>query len=348
MTSFVAFVGVGKAGCKMANEFRKLGYAAYFVNSSAKDLATIDAPKNMKYQIPFAQGTNGNRVLAKTFCREYFDLIVTNIKSKLGNFTHIFFCFSAGGGTGSGITPLLIKNLAKGDEDTDYGVVCAVPSVNEHPQAKYNTYECFKEIDSIENLHNVYLVDNNFTMFKTKEVNLETVNELFAVRFNNTMLVVDTDDTGSVDETEMRGALSIRGCCTFADIMDGEAVNSATVTTDKIMLELGKGCGFTLYSLTNEQNFVQDAVESKFGKSPIFKAGKGVDDFVTVFGLPFPKQYINDMANAYTEDMDEIQNIEEDEVEVVKIKYIDPIAEKRKNTKIAKKAEQLLDEFEDF
>lgn len=346
MTSFVAFVGVGKAGCKIAQEFMKKGYSAYFINSSEKDLSIIDAPKSMKYQIPFAQGTNGNRKLAKQYCREYFDIIVRNIRSKLGNFTHIYFCFSAGGGTGSGITPTLINNLIKKTEDIDYGIVCALPATNDHPQSKYNAYECIKEIQKIEDLCNVFFIDNNFTMFKNKNLDLDTVNELFAMRFNNAMLTVDTDDTGNIDETEMRAALSIKGCCTFADITDDK--DKPKIKTDSMMLKLKKGCQFILYSLTNKDNKIQDIVEEEFGKPNIAKTGKGADDFISVFGLPYPTYYINDMAKYYTDDVKVMESIEDDDIEIVDIEYVNPMEQRRKNIKLAEDVDKLLEEFDEL
>lgn len=349
MTTFVAFVGIGKAGCKIANEFRALGYSAYFINSSAKDLELIDAPKNMKYHIPFAQGTNGDRSLAKQYCKEYFDLILSNIKSKLGNFTHIIFCFSSGGGTGSGISPILVNNMIKRTDDIDFGVICALPSKNEHPKAKYNSYECCRELQGIQDLKNIYLINNELNNSQNTSGNLDILNELFAMRFNNTMLLVDSDDTGNVDETEMRAALSIGGCCTFSDIIQSKD-DSVSLDTDRMMLPLGKGCGFILYSITGETKFtnIQDVVHKKFGMPPVYKQGKGVDDFITVFGLPFPKQYINEMGEAYSQDVETIQNIEEEDITLVDIKYVDPIAQKRKHAKLATKAQQLLEEFEEF
>ena len=343
MTSFVSFVGVGKAGCKIAQEFMKLGYSAYYINSSEKDLSIIDAPKSMKYQIPFAQGTNGSRKLAKQYCKDYFDIIVRNIRSKLGNFTHIYFCFSAGGGTGSGITPILIKNLIKHASDMDFGVICALPSTSDYPQSKYNAYECVKEIKMIEELCNIYFIDNNFCMFKDRLTDLDVVNELFATRFDNTMMVVDTDDTGNVDETEMRAALSIKGCCTFADMIHDDEVKS-----DSMILPLRKGCDFILYSLNNKTTFDYDLVENTFGKPDVFKVGKGVDDLMAVFGLPYPDYYINELAKFYTEDVDTMNSIDEEVVDIIDVKYVNPSDKRRKNMKIVAKMDQLLDEFEEF
>lgn len=349
MTTFVAFVGIGKAGCKLANEFRALGYSAYFINSSAKDLELIDAPKNMKYHIPFAQGTNGDRTLAKQYCKEYFDLILNNIKSKLGNFTHIIFCFSSGGGTGSGISPILVNNMIKKTEDIDFGVICALPSKNEHPKAKYNSYECSKELQMIQDLKNIYLINNELTNFQNTSTNLDMINQLFAMRFDNTMLLVDIDDTGNVDETEMRAALSIGGCCTFADIIQSKE-GEVSLEIEDMMLPLGKGCGFILYSMMEDTKFknLQEAVHEKFGMPPVYKQGKGVDNFITVFGLPFPKQYINEMGASYSQDVETIQNIEEEDIDLMDIKYVDPIAQKRKHATLAVKTQQLLDEFEEF
>lgn len=346
MTSFVAFVGVGKAGCKIAEEFKNLGYAAYFINSSAKDLSSIDAPKNMKYQIPFAQGTNGDRSLAKKYCKDYFDLIISNINSKLGNFTHIFFCFSAGGGTGSGISPLLIKNLINRTEDIEFGAICAFPADNESPQAKYNGYECSKELSSIQNLGNVYLINNNLSMFKNKDTDLDTINKLFADRFNATMLIVDYDTTGNIDESEMRAALSVSGCCTFADILpDGD---KKSIKVDNMMIPLGKGSQYIIYSITDKASLAQEEVEDTFNKPMSYKFGNGTDNFVTVYGLPFPDENTNKLATAYTDDIEKIESIDEDVVDIIDIKFVNPLEKKRKNLAIATKVDRLIDELEDF
>lgn len=347
MTSYVAFVGVGKAGCKIAEEMMNLGYSAYFINSSLKDLSTINAPKNMKCHIAFGQGTNGDRKLAKKYCKNDFDRILNNIQSNLGNFTHIIFCFSGGGGTGSGISPILIKNMINQDLDISYGAICAIPSDNEYPQAKYNSYECLNELRKLEGMiGNIYLINNNTTLFNNTESNLDTINKLIAERFNNTMLIVDKDTSGNVDETEMRAALSISGCCTFADISVDS--NSTDVIIDKMMIPLRKGCQFILYSTSSEPMFKQNEVQETVGLPVIYKRGNNGDDFVSVFGMAFPLDYINRLAEGYSQDIEEISNIEEEVIDVVSIDFVNPLEKRRKQLAISSKASKAIEEFEDF
>lgn len=233
-------------------------------------------------------------------------------------------------------------------EDIDFGAICAFPSENESPQAKYNGYECAKELSSIKGMANTYLINNNLSMFKNKDVDLDTINKLFADRFDSTMMIVDYDNSGNIDESEMRGALSIGGCCTFADIIPDKE-KGKVVKVDSMMVSLGRGSQFIIYSTTNKSSLPQDEVELEFGKPLSNKYGEGVEDFVTVYGLAFPNEYTNKLATSYTDDIKIIEDVDDTTVDIIDIgTFKNPIEERRKNIALASKVDQLLDELEDF
>lgn len=79
-----------------------------------------------------------------------------------------------------------------------------------------------------------------------------------------------------------------------------------------------------------------------------YKFGNGTDNFVTVYGLPFPDENTNKLATAYTDDIEKIESIDEDVVDIIDIKFVNPLEKKRKNLAIATKVDRLIDELEDF
>lgn len=353
ITSSVAFIGVGQMGGNLAEEFRKLGYTTFYINSSAVDLATIPVDKNQKYQIPLAHGCAKNRGLAKRYVQQYYNIISTLIERKLGNFSHVFICFSAGGGTGGGASPTLLANLAKDNPEITFGAICALPSIKESLKTKYNACECYKELKSIKDLiGNIYFIDNNKTLMDGENrLDVFTLNNIFAESLHRFLCVTSPKTKGIADDQEVLTLLSLSGCVTLADILP-EAVIGLTDRRVVPIIPCAE-CGSTTnqqfgYCISDDTFFLEEEVETLFGKGvDFFKGYTNGESIVAAFGLDFPSRVLRDLSIQYNEDLEvlkasQFEDEENNEIDVILDRMEDPVKATINKTSIAAKANEML------
>ena len=148
MKKEIGFVAVGQAGGNIGSVLEEKGFNVLYLNTSAEDLSTLENAK-YKYHIEGGEGCHKDRDKAKTLFARDFDKILEEIKTKVPE-KIVFVIFSTGGGTGSGIGPVMVDILS--DElEKSAGAVAVLPGKNETVKAFMNSYECMKELADVEN-----------------------------------------------------------------------------------------------------------------------------------------------------------------------------------------------------
>lgn len=166
MKSDIGFVCIGQAGGNIGNLFDDLGFNVLYINTSKEDLDTLKHPTHV-YHIPGGEGCYKNRVEAKKVLAKEVDSLIDKIKSQFAENEFIGVIFGTGGGTGSGMSPFLIDILVN-DEFFDENdnpthtvfTVPILPDLKEAPLARLNSYECFSELNNIQNLGACYPINN--------------------------------------------------------------------------------------------------------------------------------------------------------------------------------------------
>lgn len=361
MASSVAFVGIGQGGGNIADCFRELGYTTFYINTSALDLKTIDASKSFKYQIPLAQGCSKDREKAKSYTKDYYGVMCDVIASKLGNFSHVFFCFTMGGGTGSGITPLFAKNLIKRTPDMTFGAICALPSLNESPKMKHNAWGCYKELKMIGGLGNVYFLNNERAFQNGKQViPFREFNMSFAKKLHSLLCLASANKNGNTDESEILTLLQMSGNTIISEIMPKGKTNKRIIP-DISLAEVDGYCSYLAYGIKDDTFFAQEEAEEEFGHPAVdFKAylddeaiEDGVNSFVIAFGLPFPDNAIQEIAEKYKGYVEELKETTRemsmsilDDLDIGD--FLDPSTKRQQEIDLAKKAFSILDELDDL
>jgi cell division GTPase FtsZ len=204
MKDKVGFVGIGQAGGNIVNLFEKHGYSTFFVNSSQEDLNTIMGKS--KYHIQGADGCNHDRNKAKEFAKKSYKAVIQNIGAVFANHEIIYLVFSGGGGTGSGLSPLMVDMLSKVYPDKKFGAVVILPDSKESIKAQTNAYACLSELSKIDSIGSVFVLDND-------KGDRFSINESFVTLFNEMMEMVNyISPRGNIDAAEIKELLSVRGC----------------------------------------------------------------------------------------------------------------------------------------
>ena len=202
MKSSIGFIAVGQGGGNIGSLFEKLGYSVLFINTSNEDLSTLSEAKHT-YHIKNGEGCNKDRDKAKDLIFEDFAAISEQIHQKLKE-EYIYVIFSSGGGTGSGSSPMLIDLLIQ-HTDKKVGAITILPSRSEPLKAFINAYECFKEIEEIENTCATFVLDNSRgDKFSINKSFVDLLNAFIGIPKHRHV-------RGNIDVAEVKELLSTRG-----------------------------------------------------------------------------------------------------------------------------------------
>jgi len=145
----IGFLGIGSAGSNVTEIAELYGYRTAVCNTSPEDLDAIQLIKN-KVLLGSNGGAGKDRRLAKSDAKQNYEKILNLIKEKFDGIDMIYFVFSTGGGTGSGMSPMMIDVVRQLIPDKKFGCIAILPALNESPVAQINTIECLKEIIRLE------------------------------------------------------------------------------------------------------------------------------------------------------------------------------------------------------
>lgn len=174
----ICTIGVGNAG----NQIADLAMSAYnipgvAINSSQKDL--INVKHIGKIIIGDEKGAGKNRGEAKEFIKLHVKNLLNHEKfvNLIKENDIVFVISSVGGGTGSGMSPILTDILSRSFPDKKFVLIEVYPPIGESIAAQQNSLDYLKEVRSF--LPNVvYLAyDNNRRANLTSPEMMHSVNE---------------------------------------------------------------------------------------------------------------------------------------------------------------------------
>lgn len=358
----IGFIGIGEGGCNIVNIFEKLGYKkVYYINSASKDLDNLDTADatNTVFHIDNELGCARNRDKAMQLAKENYDLILSNVQKKMSNLKIIFVAFSMGGGTGSGMSPILMNGLIKRFPNTVFNTISIIPDLLSSAKMKYNACECYLDLKKIQkNLGNSYFINNDNVCKNGKYVaELEVLDNAFASRLNE--IINTSDKNGSVDDAEVLTLLSTNGNVLISEILPENS------DIGRLMLDLPftdltyKSCVYNLYSIRDSSDLIRDDVEDKYGiPEDDFIAYSDGSAFVATFGIPFPDMLF-DKLREYSEAMMTLRNelaTESDSEVKLDISSLSSMFSTTSNKAIPKKikdkaiknSQDILNDLEDF
>lgn len=288
MKERILFVGVGQAGSNIANLFERKGYLSLYINTSNDDLDSIDSGDEFKYHIPTGMGCSKMRSKGLKFAMNYHTHIENMIDSKFPRQDIVFFIFSLGGGTGSGISPVILDCLSRINPHKNYGAMIIIPSISESIQTQRNAIEAFNDLLLIENLKNLYQLDNN-------ELDRFEVNQRFVELFDRLLNITIADRRGVIDKAELEKILTSKGNVLLS-YLNTEKISDSFSST--IFSPFKKGCELIALSLTNDKLVDYYSLENILG-TPIdkFIGYNPENNFIAVAGMPNNTKRMEQLRN---------------------------------------------------
>lgn len=308
MKDKIAFICVGQAAGNIGELFADAGYNVFAINTSREDLSTLKSIPH-SWHIPEGLGYAKDRQKAKEVFEKNFDLMVQQIN----NFVKqpiVYFIFSAGGGTGSGISPwamdILINDVfIEEDEDGNayptksVGAITILAADSESPKARENSYTCLAEISQIENLKNLFIIDNS------KMSGYSAINRRFFELFTAVLEIPEKckNKDGNIDQSEIIKVFSTPGVSYIAKVTGNKF-------STKDLIDRIKGGIFADMNESPEDRTVQYVLSSTV--KPLdyemitSEFGQFVDEFHTfnestnilmLTGMPFPIDKLSKMKD---------------------------------------------------
>ena len=201
MKNSICFLGIGQAGSNIALGFERLGYNTAYLNTSKEDLDSLKYAKH-KIHIRGGEGASKNRKAVLRLAAESIDDILGDITSILTQ-EYVMIIFSTGGGTGSGLGPVIASYLSAINRKV---IIAAVlPNSKESPRTCENAYNTCVDIANLQNIGAVFLLDN---------ANVEdkfAINDVFVKDIDNLLNINNCSKFGNIDKSEIKTMLTTSG-----------------------------------------------------------------------------------------------------------------------------------------
>lgn len=334
MKEKIGVIAIGQAGGNIGFLLKNKGFDVAFINSSEGDLETLQLDKKYKYHIANGLGCAKDRTVAKKIAKSDFNSINEFLESSLGNKDFYYIIFSNGGGTGSGISPVLADILST-HLNKKVGLITILPSFKDTLQAHINAYECLQEVSNLKNIGGIFLIDNN------SNHNFSHINEKFVTLFDKIFEYKKYETIkGNIDEAEVLKLLETKGMIILASCENKETKGNL-VTTNTLIENIKNGI-FAPLENDGKIKYLGLSKSIKFDEELFFKeVGRYLDKFentnkdytlAILSGLSLPFKRVKDMRDKIMKGKETILSLEkESEVKLDDIDFLNFKSQEKEN-----------------
>ena len=199
-------IGCGNAGSQIADLAQNEGFDCFIINSSIRDMATVNFPQERMAIIGEGRGVGKDRAKSKEYMKMCIKEQVINAKV-FKDFMHlkevVFIVSSTGGGTGSGLAPTLLNLLQHIYPTTKFILVGILPTNEESYDTLENTIAYMQELTKLNCTFMSY--DNSKSAKVT--INKEIVEDFKVIRGD----YIGTALNDAIDENDMAEILNNKG-----------------------------------------------------------------------------------------------------------------------------------------
>lgn len=236
MVKSIGILGVGQAGGNIAEIASSYGLQTALINTNQRD-GVVNTKVEKKYFVPGYNGAGQDRALGLRAVQEKYREIIDFVHSSFKNIKLLLVAFSTDGGTGSGMSPLLIDLLIDQLPGVKVGAIAIIPERNVLAGNRINTAECIDQLSKIEAISSVFLVDND-QMRKMKPQSSK--HEIYMSANHQTMEAIShllkitnkSSFYGNFDETDLMNILGTRGVTIISSAAITDAKTTSDVTTN--------------------------------------------------------------------------------------------------------------------
>lgn len=305
----IVMIGTGQCGNQITYQFDLLNYNTFYVNSSVTDF-----PKGIeddrKFLINGAKGCAKNRQKAIDYGVSSFDEILERINTRFPLANIYFFMASLGGGTGAGLTPLLLDVASTQNPDKKYCVVLVLPHDDESLLSQDNAKETLKQIIDIQDkLYSIHLLSNN------KRKDFLDINKEFSMLLDGIIDHKSHSEKGNIDDEEIEQLITDPGFSVILEFEDDNFNIGLVKSIENSIYADWNGDSHYLGMILNDfndKNEVLKEVENEFGV-PLtdFTTFTDESNKIVATGMNFNKTIFKNINNIIKEKLQKKQNMQE-------------------------------------
>ena len=238
----IATIGIGNAGNQIAELAAKTqGIPGIAINSSNSDLVGVGSIPTLT--LGDSKGAGKNRDEAKKFIRSQIGAILkeATLCELIESNDYIFMISSIGGGTGSGMTPVMTDILSKRYPSKKFVIIGVYPPISESIAAQQNAIDFLKEVNSgMPDVTYMSYDNQKYADLPVSEclqsVNRDIVSDLVVLRGDYRYTTV----YNSIDDKDLHNIIATPGrlaCYSAKNIKEKDVDNK---TLDDIMIDVIK------------------------------------------------------------------------------------------------------------
>lgn len=199
-------IGCGNAGSQVADLAQNEGFDCFIINSSIRDMTTVNFPQERMAMIGEGRGVGKDRAKSKEYMKMCIKEQVINAKV-FKDFMHlkevVFIVSSTGGGTGSGLAPTLLNLLQRMYPTTKFILVGILPTNEESYDTLENTIAYMQELTKL----NCTFMSYDNSKGSKLDINREIVEDFKVFRGD----YINTALNDAIDENDMAEILNNKG-----------------------------------------------------------------------------------------------------------------------------------------
>ena len=293
-------LALGQCGGNLGVEFERLGYTVVYLNTSKEDLESIKGTH--KIAVPNADGAAKDRKRVLQLASEHIGDIVDKIINILPQ-KYILCTFSAGGGTGSGLSIPLMTYLSQ------IGKIC-IPVVVlpdeklESAKSCENSYNACAELMSIQGLGATFLLDNS-------KCDKFVINSRFARELDAFINLKNSSMYGNIDMAERKQVLSCPGVAMIAKTSKTKSTSADIIYSlhNGIYAEMEqKTAMYLALSTSNKSLDIKSVTSEFFSLYDQFIGYSEATSLMVVSGLQFPLKRLEMFKNKFEKTVQNINN----------------------------------------
>ena len=352
----ITIIGFGQCGGQLAYEFDQLNYNTFYVNTSVTDFPK-DIDNDKKYLINGARGCAKNMSKAIEYGSKYFNDILDKVDARYPLASICYYIFGSGGGTGAGITPLMLDMAIAKYPNKKYCAVVVLPSDTESLLSQDNAKKSLKMLlDIKDDLYSIHLLSNN------KRDDFLQINSEFAMLLDGVISDDFYSEKGNIDDEEKEQMVTDQG---FTTIVEFESDNFKTgfneALNKSIYADWNSDCRYL--GLVLNENFNKDKaipeIENEFGipLTDFTTFTKDISNKVIATGMSFNRNILRNINTNIKDKLkkkEELESKNEDIEDIEDINLPSMLKEKKKpsNNKTAvntaKDFNSILDKYKNI
>jgi cell division GTPase FtsZ len=271
----LAVIGLGQAGSNISEEVGKYGILNGAINYSQKDLDAVEVKH--KLRLLGSEGVGKQRFDAISLFQHQWETAINFIRDNFSNSKVIAFAFSSSGGSGSGISPILLDMAIQMFPDKVFISLVVIPEIKEAESSQVNCVSTFEELSALDVA--VFPVDNqqirnqNPTVGKNRlyEISNQEAASLICKLAEYTS---KHSKNGNFDEKDLLTVLRTRGLATISETQLSSSLQSINLTSEGVADKVIQSWDNSVFAPLSSDSVQKAAV--------IFDGSESLMDFIRV------------------------------------------------------------------